>query len=69
MRGDLNFNAQDFMSLTPTDQARLCRLEAHRAIELARLATHEDQKAAYADIANRWLSLAEEMESESRAQK
>jgi len=64
MRSD--FKAKEFMSLSLTEQARLSRLEAHRAIGLARLATNENQKAAYADIANQWLSLANEMERGSR---
>ena len=67
MSSDLDFNAQEFMSLTLTEQARLCRLQAHRAIALVRLATNEHRKAAYADIANQWLSLANEMERESRS--
>jgi len=56
------FNAEEWATLTPTQQAIRCRTMAHEASELARSAGSSRMKRLYLDLSHRWLRLAEEIE-------
>ena len=61
---ELDFDAKEFMSMSLKERAQRCRLLAARSLELSRLATNKDHKAAYVEISKQWLMLANEMDRE-----
>jgi len=58
---DLDFDADEFLGCTPTERARRCRAQAHRAQELADKA-EPAFRDEYAKIAKQWRELADELE-------
>jgi hypothetical protein len=58
---DLGFDADEFLSLSKSERARLCRALAHRAQQLADKAG-APYRDAYAEIARQWRELADELE-------
>jgi hypothetical protein len=61
MRNDLTFDADEFRNLRVNERVHRCRLLAKRAQALAD-AARPAYRESYADIAQQWLVLADDME-------
>ena len=60
---ELRFTADEWEKLSPPERIKRCRLLAEEAEKLAASAT-PSLRAAYADLARQWLTLANEMTQE-----
>jgi hypothetical protein len=58
---DLEFNAQEWQQLEPSERVRRCLAFAAHARELSAEAAPE-LKQSYLDLSQHWLALAEEMD-------
>jgi hypothetical protein len=56
----LDFDADEFMKMMPSQRARMCRLLAARAKKIADRDPH--RREHYLQIAKTWIMLAEEIE-------
>ena len=56
------------MSGPPLFSAEQCRAKAAELLEAARRATYLDQQRLYEEIAEQWLSVADEIERQARDQ-
>ena len=60
---ELNFNAEEFSRLTPSEKVTWCRQMAAEAQHLAE-AVSPPVRVAYRDLARQWTALADEIERE-----
>ena len=62
---ELNFKADEFSRLTPSERVVWCRRMASEAEHLAEAAASPRVRSAYVELAKQWTALANEIERET----